>query len=636
MKGNGKNIDRQDDNSMYKQTLKWTLDFTLLITALLLLSAIWANDGGLAQEASAAKEFWFYAVAGWTGIVIAAGCWLKGIRFRFVQTDLWVLVFTGYLLANYYFTGSVAETKAGLAVLLAITYFYFRLLRSTSKEAGTVLTIALIFIGLTEAIYGWCQLYGVASSNHSLFKLTGSFFNPGPYSGFLAILLPVALYQLLETYPKINRIANIKQLLRSPGAIRNYLILLLSGSCLLAIITILPAGMSRSAWLAGVAGCGVVVAGHFKTIPKINRFYQTRKKRFILCFILACITVCTIGGGIYLLKKDSADGRLLMWKISAQAIRHQPGTGGGIGCFSGAYGKAQATYFAESQPGDQREQEERVAGSPEYGFNEYLQITIEQGVIGLLLFLLLIGSALWQGVKFPDNRTAGVAGGLVAFLVFACFSYPFSVLPLCIVFVFLLAMCIGNDKAASPAWAVRNFFFLLLIPAFLTARHGESKKEAYRTWATEKRYFTMNIFEKTVDNYRQLYPQLKDQAAFLFEYGQCLSKTGQYRESNWVLYEGTRLSCDPMLYNIIGKNYQAMQQYDQAAEAFQYAAHLVPHRLYPLYLLTNLYFESGQTAKALVTAGRFLRKEPKVMSTAVREMKAEISDKIKNLETKKP
>jgi hypothetical protein len=37
------------------------------------------------------------------------------------------------------------------------------------------------------------QLYGFTSSQHSLFKITDSFFNPGQYSGWLAMVFPMAL-----------------------------------------------------------------------------------------------------------------------------------------------------------------------------------------------------------------------------------------------------------------------------------------------------------------------------------------------------------------------------------------------------------------------------------------------------------
>ena len=55
----------------------------------------------------------------------------------------------------------------------------------------------LVMLGGIEAVWGLRQLYGYAVSNHSLYVLTGSFFNPGPYSGYLAMILPVCLYQWL-------------------------------------------------------------------------------------------------------------------------------------------------------------------------------------------------------------------------------------------------------------------------------------------------------------------------------------------------------------------------------------------------------------------------------------------------------
>ena len=82
----------------------------------------------------------------------------------------------------------------------------------------------------------------------------------------------------------------------------------------------------------------------------------------------------------------------------------------------------------------------------------------------------------------------------------------------------------------------------------------------------------------------------------------------------------------------MGKNYQALEQYDRAEKAFRQAAYMVPHRLYPYYLKAKMYFESGQTEKALEAARQLIAKEPKVMSEAVREMKQELADSLKSKE----
>ena len=60
-----------------------------------------------------------------------------------------------------------------------------------------IVIVCLIMIGGYEAILGFRQLYGFSVSNHSLYALTGSFYNPGPYMGYLAMVLPVCVYGVL-------------------------------------------------------------------------------------------------------------------------------------------------------------------------------------------------------------------------------------------------------------------------------------------------------------------------------------------------------------------------------------------------------------------------------------------------------
>ena len=72
-------------------------------------------------------------------------------------------------------------------------------------EFPDIVSWALIFWGSMEAVWGICQLYGFSDSGHSLYAMTGSFFNPGPYSGYLAMVLPVCLHQYLIGDGKICR-----------------------------------------------------------------------------------------------------------------------------------------------------------------------------------------------------------------------------------------------------------------------------------------------------------------------------------------------------------------------------------------------------------------------------------------------
>ena len=107
----------------------------------------------------------------------------------------------------------------------------------------------------------------------------------------------------------------------------------------------------------------------------------------------------------------------------------------------------------------------------------------------------------------------------------------------------------------------------------------------------------------------------------MFSYGKALAAQNKFDESSGVLIKGASSSSDPMFYNLIGNNYLALGETEKAEKYYWKAYYTLPNRLYPLYLLTKLYHETGQDEKAKEIAMRLLEKEPKVMSTAVREMK---------------
>ena len=74
----------------------------------------------------------------------------------------------------------------------------------------------------------------------------------------------------------------------------------------------------------------------------------------------------------------------------------------------------------------------------------------------------------------------------------------------------------------------------------------------------------------------------------------------------------------------MGKDAEALKHFGQAEACFKQASYMVPHRLYPLYLLAKMYFESGQSEKGRDMARQVIGKEPKVWSPAVEEMKTEM------------
>jgi tetratricopeptide (TPR) repeat protein len=206
------------------------------------------------------------------------------------------------------------------------------------------------------------------------------------------------------------------------------------------------------------------------------------------------------------------------------------------------------------------------------------------------------------------------------------------VLPFAIAFVFLSALCIvdGNDETLKRKKTYSKFMawpFLFIVPIFIimfSCRGFQSYYEAYKQWNKTSILHNANMHEKAIAEYVNQYPYLQDEIRFLFEYALSLFKSKQYEKSNEVLQRAMQISCDPVLYNIMGNNCQALKEYRLAEQSFKKSANLVPSRLYPHYLLAKLYHEMGLKDKAEAETNIVMTNTPKVESKAVEEMREEL------------
>jgi len=428
------------------------------------------------------------------------------------------------------------------------------------RYVRVVIVWTLIAAGVVEAVWGLLQVYGYEPSNHSLYALTGSFYNPGPYSGFLAMCLPLALHEWLKGKRVWKHIAL---------------------AALVLMLLVLPSGMSRSAWLAAVVSSGYVWTMHCRKM--VCRYWKA--------VLAGCLLLVVLGVVAYHWKKDSADGRLLMWKIASRSVMEHPWKGVGWEQVAGVYGDVQERYFAS---GKGTPQEEYVAGAPEYVFNEYLQVGIAWGVPALCGILAVVIVVFCWGHR---SRQYGVCGGLFSLAVFAFSSYPFQFLEFILAFLALLVACALGHRKLWVRWLA------LVLGIGLGV------------------YLSAN---RPTKNARQM-----------FEQAHALHKAGEWQASTDLLKETMKVSSDAMVLNIIGKNFQAMGQPKVAEHWFVRSTHRLPNRIYPYYLLAKLYAEHPDVfpKEKLEWAVRMvLEKEAKVESTAIRQMREEVKKMLEEKE----
>lgn len=581
-----------------------------------LLCTVFATDIHLANGLVTGKVHWFH----WAMLLLGV-CSLLAVmlservrRFHFSVADGLVCALTGIVALTYDWQLDPEPEKMLFGGQLVILWFLLRLLFTGWPQSKILFLIMITGTGWIEAIEGMRQLHGWEASHHSLFKLTGDFYNPGPYSGYLAMVLPVCLWMILRP---------VKRWIYYWG-----------WGCLLAIVIVLPAGMSRTAWIAASVSCAWVYWIERIGWKKTKQYIYQNRALSILLSILILVSVTGAGIGVYLLKKDSAHGRLLLWKVTEQAIARQPLTGTGLGGFPAAYAESQAIYLASEEVS---EIEKRVAGCPEYGFNEFLQIGLEQGLPALALFVGLLIRSLWRGT---GNRQVGAAGGILALMIFSLASYPLQLPEFWVLLVVLMGIveCSPVEIAPVSSCKERKVLSIAIVGGLMVCcgyLFGQQKKyyPGYKRWNALKMLYNNKAYKTAVDGYVELVPLLGHKPELLFEAAQCLSKEGQFDDANRLLERAMRLSSDPMIHYMAAKNEQSRGNYLEAERLLLHAIDILPERIYPYYLLTKLYAEESffQKDKFLEAADSVLKKDPKVESSAIQEMKMNVKNMLKNM-----
>jgi O-antigen ligase len=548
--------------------------------------------------------YYICSVAGIIVITILSLLFRKE-KVRITLTDVLVLLYFVYLTINYLFVSQVdVSTKYLNTGFLFLLYCSFRVLLTEGSTITKLLLIVLLVLGIAESALGLAQWTGVTHSGHD-FLITGTFSNPGPYGGFLAIVIAVCASYMIQ------RIKGIEKSI--------WLYVLCVPTIFLAILIIIVI-LNLAALVAGSASVILCLFNNKKIREKIKHYFSNYRRSTIgLCTVIL-FAVTFVSYATFYQKRDSAIGRLFVWRTSCSVILEHPIFGCGYGSFGGTFAKAQAKYF-QNHPDSWSK---TVADAPNYSFNEYLQSTAETGLVGVTFLLRILLIALHRLIKIRHF----FGYGLVAIMIFALFSYPFSIPALQIPVVLSVATGATQSKVLCSIKKnpyILGFTTLLATVIYITPLYFK-KIQATQAWDNAAILYQLRYYEQAVCDYSELYPVLKDNPIFLLEYGHTCYQVKEYEQSNVILQEGVRLSSDPMFYHIIGANYKGLGDVGLAEKSYLFAFDVVPNRITPLYLLMKLYAETGQEQKSLEMAQRVIDFDPKVNSHIVEGMKQEAKE----------
>lgn len=493
---------------------------------------------------------------------------------------LLVVLFISFILLRMLLSGNT-----GLNFLLAssLLLFYF-VFKAAGLAAAGSMNLTIVCACLCLALYGVLQFSGVFFVRGA-FRMIGNFDNPAGIAACLAAGFPFCFALFDRTKP-----------LKWLGA----------ASTIVITLAVMLSG-SRAGILA------IAAAGLIYLADRQKQFIKRHK--FIILAAVFLVGVCC--AGLFLLKKDSALGRVLIWKTSLYMIAEKPLLGHGPGAFRAEYMERQAAYF-KAHP-DSRYS--LLADNVTHPFNEYLSLAVEYGIAGLIVLLGVIVVILRSG-SFGSPYLLCV----VSVAVFSCFSYPLRYAFVILLVAYSLSRIDGRRVFEKKlTWQAKAAVVVIVAAAsvvFVRDLRFESR------WGNLVRLGSLGQTSELVGDYDVLYREWNHNSLFLYNYGAVLNHAGRYSESLRIMELCSRYFNDYDVQLIQGDNHLQLQQYEEALNSYEEASFMCPGRFVPLYKIFQLYKSCGMNQQAYRLAGRIVEKPVKINSAVIEMIKREMREYI--------
>ena len=271
-------------------------------------------------------------------------------------------------------------------------------LKPVAVAAGLVLGGEALFAGVRAVLAIGPESFRVGGITRAF----GTFEQPNPFGGYMALHLPFALAAFTFWRGKLRYAASV-------------LVALVLAGILLSL--------SRGAWLAGIAGSLTVFWMARRCVPRTMQ-------RMALVFVLVAATLLLVAGrnvvpapalsvlsgekDIVEIASNPGDSdfaitqRIAFWVAGARMVADRPLTGVGAGNFDESYPDYNIGIWGESLG---------------HAHNLYLNLAAETGLIGAGLFVAFLAGVVAKAARFKAKDrldrilVAGAAGSLVAFSV---------------------------------------------------------------------------------------------------------------------------------------------------------------------------------------------------------------------------
>ncbi len=358
---------------------------------------------------------------------------------------LFIIFFSAFSVISSIWSASLYASFLGLGVWGVFFTVYFLTFKAIENERWVkILLIGVVSAGFLAAAYSFFQFYGaelpIWKQLTSRLRLFSTFGNPNYLAGYLvaALHLGVLLFFIQKKWKFLWLI----------------IIGILYASCLMTY--------ARGAWVALFFSSFFVLVLLF--FYRGDFFKRNKLSVVLLAMMIFVISLIFLFPNPLNLKKinlversvsvvspkASSSHRFLIWQSALELIKEKPILGWGVGTFGVHYPSAQGRVLSREENKNYLTRANRSINA----HNDYLQIWAEEGLIGLSLFLGIIGLFYWKLFSFlrknirektttPCLFLIFLSGGITSFLIHALVSFPFHIIQNGMVFWLFLALAAG-------------------------------------------------------------------------------------------------------------------------------------------------------------------------------------------------
>uniref|UniRef100_UPI003218024B O-antigen ligase family protein n=1 Tax=uncultured Draconibacterium sp. TaxID=1573823 RepID=UPI003218024B len=509
------------------------------------------------------------------------------------------------LFSNNYTSINIEDLLQNLSLILI--YLLFRIQKSP------IMWLIFPITAIIQITYGIAKQTGYFAPGFGLSDISGIFSNTGIFGSYVSVGLVIVIgLSGVELQSAFKRKG-----LRDLGRV----VLL---AILLVLLIQLIKSNSRTAWLACCAGVFYLINFRHRLYQRVMRL-NTVYRSVIIVSLVACIFLTT--HFLYHFKKDSADGRILIWQVASEMIADKPIIGHGMNGFQRNYMEYQADFF-EKNPNSSYK---ILADDNIYAFNEFIRILVEQGSAGLLFIISLIILLFSLNNKVDKQRSVGseiiAKSVLLTIITFGLFSYPAEIFQFKVIVIICIAKISANYKSLhwfdltsiylSKSIVKKVITITLMLSVIPLTYYSYKYAESCNIWTSTLKLTNKKNYHSKIEELEKVYPVLCNHGVFLLTYGKLLHKFNMEKRAVIILSRANHFLPLGANYLVLGECYWNLGKFECAFSAWQRSSMMVPNMFTPQYNMAKMKFENGDIEEARKLADSLLKKKIKVQSPEI-------------------